>query len=149
MNESFWNFSQKVSLRLLLWALLSMVSGALLGRASEKGTHGRGLAAQFVGWGFIDALIALFGLVNTRRHRALPPEQQPLKQKTERRNLRRALWINTGLDVFYVLGGVLLIQRQGRENPEMRGHGLGIVIQGGFLFFFDLWHALKLSGNHA
>ncbi|MBM4427863.1 MAG: hypothetical protein FJ031_11590 [Chloroflexi bacterium] len=63
----------------------------------------------------------------------------------ETANLKRILLINTALDVFYVAGGIALIFTLGAENPEWRGHGWGIIVQGGFLFFFDLFHALKLK----
>lgn len=144
-NHSFWDISQKISFRLLLWGGLSMLVGGILGKASEKGSHGRGMGTQFFAWGLIDALLALFGLFNLRRQRALPAAEQPAAQANERRKLRRLLWINTLLDVFYVGGGLWFMQKQGRDNPEKRGQGLGIIIQGGFLFFFDLWHALKLN----
>jgi hypothetical protein len=143
MNDtnSFWDVSQKLSLRLLLWGVLSMVVGGVLYR--QSGLR-RGMGAQFFGWGLIDALLALFGLFNLPRQRAIPPAAQPAAQAQERQKLRRILWVNTVLDVFYVAGGVWFWQKHGRDNPEKQGHALGVIIQGGFLFFFDLWHALKL-----
>ena len=60
----------------------------------------------------------------------------------EARNLRRILLINTGLDVLYVTSGVALALTLGVDNPFWRGNGWGIVVQGGFLFCFDLLHAL-------
>ena len=44
----------------------------------------------------------------------------------------------------YVLGGVWLIQNWGSDSVLWRGHGWGVVIQGGFLFFFDFLHAFAL-----
>jgi hypothetical protein len=43
-----------------------------------------------------------------------------------------------------VLGGVWLIQTWGADAALWRGHGWGVVIQGGFLFFFDFLHAFDL-----
>jgi hypothetical protein len=60
----------------------------------------------------------------------------------EARNLRRILLINTGLDVLYVTGGIALALTLGADNPFWRGNGWGVVVQGGFLFAFDLFHAL-------
>lgn len=74
------------------------------------------------------------------RYAALPDPQAPAVEAQERRNLRRLLWLNAGLDVLYVLGGLLLQRRQ-----HWRGHGWGIIIQGSFLFLFDLYHALILA----
>lgn len=56
---------------------------------------------------------------------------------------------NAGLDVGYVLGGLYLTERakSAAKNPErLRGFGQSIVLQGGFLFVFDL--AMYLIVNH-
>ena len=78
------------------------------------------------------------------RNRGLRPGE---KEAHESRRLERVLWGNTALDVLYVLGGVWLMQGWGAESPLWRGHGLGVVIQGGFLFFFDLYHAITLRNR--
>ena len=52
---------------------------------------------------------------------------------------------NGRADILYVLGGFLLMQTWGMDNPLWRGHGIGIMVQGGFLLFFDLFHALALQ----
>jgi hypothetical protein len=62
----------------------------------------------------------------------------------ESRWLSRILWVNTGLDVIYIFGGIWLMQTWGAESPLWRGHGVGIVMQGGFLFLFDFFHAVSL-----
>ena len=62
----------------------------------------------------------------------------------ETRKLRRLLWLNTLLDILYVAGGLGLRAIRGRNEPAWRGHGWGIVVQGGFLFLFDLYHVLVL-----
>ena len=63
----------------------------------------------------------------------------------EARWLSRILWVNTGLDVIYILGGLWLFQTWGEGSSLWQGHGVGIIIQGGFLFLFDLSHAFSLT----
>ncbi|MBN1486484.1 MAG: hypothetical protein JW981_02505 [Anaerolineae bacterium] len=58
--------------------------------------------------------------------------------------MRRILSVNTGLDVLYVGGGLLVAKSKGRDDDVWRGAGSGIVVQGAFLFFFDLFHAWQL-----
>ena len=98
----------------------------------------RGVGEQYVGWGVVNALIALIG----RR----PPAAANMlvEVAAKKRTLSRLLWLNTGLDVLYVLGGWRLMRGRGATNARWRGRGLGIVLQGGFLFFFDLLNALAL-----
>ena len=41
-------------------------------------------------------------------------------------------------------GGVWLARTKGREDAGWRGQGWGIVVQGAFLFLFDLYHAMRV-----
>ncbi len=75
-------------------------------------------------WGLVNAAIAYAGW--------LGPEPEPS-------GLGRLLWINAGLDLVYVLVGLVLWKR---ESPILRGFGL--VLQGLFLLAFDLYHALQI-----
>lgn len=83
------------------------------------------------GWNFVNV-----GLASTALISAKPVEPQ---------RMARIFWINTGLDVAYVLGGVALTQRaQIVNDPQMLGWGRSIMLQGGFLFGFDAVMAVKM-----
>lgn len=137
---TIWAFSKRVSGRLLLWSGLSVGLGLRFLR--EVDGYSQGLGAQFVGWGLVDALIAIIGGGLTVRRSRRPDATTAERQAIESRNLFRALLVNTILDVFYVLGGWLLVRTRGAEDRRWRGHGRGIIVQGGFLFIFDLFHLL-------
>ncbi|MCB0034400.1 MAG: hypothetical protein KDE51_10290 [Anaerolineales bacterium] len=139
---SFWDFSDTLSRRLLAWSSFSIGSGLGLSKVENEFLQGAGM--QFATWGAIDALIALIGKRNTHKNRQLPQEEQQPKQEAEAIKLRNLLWFNTFLDVFYVLGGVWLWRNKGADSRKWRGHSVGIIIQGGFLFLFDLYHAFKV-----
>jgi hypothetical protein len=132
------SFARSVSVRLLLWSVSSMVGGALIFRGG--GPFRRGFGAQAVGWGAIDGLIAGIGLMGQRRARGAAAGDGELAA----RKLWRLLWINALLDVCYIVGGVWLGRSEGGSNPGRRGQGWGIVVQGAFLFWFDLYHALRV-----
>ena len=74
----------------------------------------RGFGVQALLWGAIDAAIAAFGLRNTTRQRAAAHDAASIER--EARKLQRLLWINTGLDVLYIGGGILLALTAGRED---------------------------------
>lgn len=132
-------FGRTVSQRLLLWSALSMAGGALLWR--RGGPFWRGFGIQAVGWGAIDALIAASGL---------RPGQQPSPEPVRAaRKLRRLLWFNAALDVGYMAGGAWLARSKGRTDAQWRGQGWGIVVQGAFLFVFDVVHALRVPRDSA
>jgi hypothetical protein len=140
---NIWSFVTRLTRRLLVWSALSVL--ASVPAALSANPFLRGLAIQFFAWGIIDGAIALFGARASARKRAKVQDSERTKVETrERRWLSRVLWINTGLDVFYVLGGLWLLRTWGADSPLWRGHGVGIMIQGAFLFFFDLYHAHAL-----
>lgn len=143
---SLWNFNDTLSRRLLSWSWFSIGSGLGLNQLDDE--FAQGVGQQFFSWGAIDAIIALVGKWNNRKNRALPEAEQPAKQAAEARKLRRILLINTGLDILYILGGLWLWRNKGHDSRKWRGHALGIIIQGGFLFIFDLLHAFKIPTNH-
>ncbi len=113
------------------WAGASMVSG--LGMTIGGNTLVRGIGIQSIAWGAIDLGIALyvkdadnvFGIdLNTPK------------------GLYDIFFINTLLDILYMAAGAgLLIW----GSEELKGHGAGILIQGGFLFVFDGINAVILS----
>ena len=136
-----WRFQERLTAMLLAWAASSIGMGVTLNRGDA---FKRGVGEQFVGWGLVNAAIALFGQRSATRRRQQADADAPETQAAERRKLSRLLWINTGLDVVYVMGGLFSARSRGASDERWRGRGVGIMIQGGFLFFFDLLNALAL-----
>lgn len=141
-KTDIWQFQVQLTEKLLVWSGASVAGG--IGLLLLRNRFWRGFGSQCAGWGAIDALIALFGLRGALTKADTPDAHTPERQTRERATLRRILWINTGLDVGYVTGGTTLAFTQGKHDGFLRGVGWGIVFQGGFLFFFDLLHALLL-----
>jgi hypothetical protein len=138
-----WTFQTQLTRRLTFWSLASIAVGLPL---LSLGPFWRGVGIQSIAWGAIDLLIAIFGSQNASRRKArFSPNELADSAPKETANLKRILLINTALDVLYIAGGIALILTLGADNPDWRGHGWGIIVQGGFLFFFDLIHALKLK----
>ena len=132
----FWRFQRRLTSLLLGWAAASIGTGLVLWRGDDP--LRRGVGEQYAGWGVINAIIALVA-------RRPPPQANMLVETAARkRALSRLLWVNKGLDVVYILGGRRVMRNRGATDARWRGRGLGIVLQGGFLFFFDLLNALAL-----
>ncbi|MEZ0395780.1 MAG: hypothetical protein ABWK53_05045 [Anaerolineales bacterium] len=141
MND-IWQFQQTLTRRLSIWSIASILLGAVM--LLFRMPFWNGLGFQFIAWGLIDLLIAWGGSVGTRKRRARLTEAQATEAAPqEARKLVRILWINTGLDVLYMLAGVLVAVLPGASNPLWLGTGIGILIQGAFLFFFDWFHAVQ------
>jgi hypothetical protein len=135
---TLWRFQQRLTGILLGWAAAGIGVGVALGRGGDP--LRRGVGEQYVGWGVVNAMIAVIGRRGAMRQRSAAPDDLAARKRT----LSRLLWLNTGLDVLYVLGGRRLMRGRGATDTLWRGRGLGIVLQGGFLFFFDLLNALAL-----
>ncbi|MEM0998737.1 MAG: hypothetical protein AAGN35_16885 [Bacteroidota bacterium] len=69
----------------------------------------------------------------------------------EQQKMEKILLFNTGLDVGYVMAGFFLRERSRNSavsNPDrMRGWGNSLILQGGFLFAFDLTLVLFHSAH--
>ncbi len=141
MRTTIWDFQNKIIYRLLIWSAISVTSGVLL--IFSDGIFWRDFGIQAVAWGLVDAAIAIFGYWTTRRK---PPETRQARQVKidEARKISRILWINSVLDLLYIAVGVTLVVFPGASNPSWRGHGWGIILQGGFLLLFDVFHALRV-----
>jgi len=142
-----WDFSLVLARRLLLWSALSIASGAALmwAQPAWRDSFWGGFGLQAVVWGLIDGGIAGFGIANTRKRIAGSTGQDEAiasaQAERDARSLKRLLWINTGLDVIYVAGGLAWALTRGAQDAFAAGTGWGIVLQGAFLFLFDLFHA--------
>jgi hypothetical protein len=144
MISDIWSFQRQLVHRLTIWALISLLLGLAMLFLQARFWLGMGL--QFIAWGAVNGVIAWLGGRSARqRHASLEADQMQSAQIAEKRKIGRILWINTALDVLYVLGGGYLARTLGANNPFWYGTGIGVIIQGGFLFFFDWLHAKKLS----
>ncbi len=142
-----WKFQRVILRRLIIWAALSIVLG--LAFLLYRHEYWNGMAIQFIAWALVNLAIALFGRRSLeRRYANLKRTERQAQAETERAKLVRTLWINTILDAFYIIGGRLVMIYLGKTSPFWQGMGLGIILQGSFLFFFDLIHA-RLAANIA
>ena len=112
----------------MAWSVASFISGILLYLTAIPRLQGIGV--QAVLWGIIDAVIALFTLYRQR-------DEAPEK-------LARILLINVGLDVIYQVVGIILIVSMWLD-PFAVGNGVGIIIQGAFLFILDLYYYARMK----
>lgn len=79
-------------------------------------------------WGAIDGALGILGLWRPARR------------------LKKILLINSGVDVIYIAVGVALLL-YGRDDSYLQGNGWAIIVQGTFLFFFDLYHGIRLPAE--
>ncbi len=137
---TIWSLQARISRHLLVWSALSIIGGSFL---LFLAPFWRGVGVQGLVWGAIDAAIAGFGLTQLRRKRRRPDANTSETLLREARSLRRTLLINAGLDVLYVVGGVIVLTNLTTEFA--RGNGVGIIVQGGSLLVFDTFYAFRVQ----
>ena len=142
--------AQRIGRQLGAWAVASVAFGGALAAAAALGalpeTWDRvalGIGVQCLVWGAIDGAIAWFGQRDLQRRRAAGEPDDPAATRAFARRLRRLLLLNAGLDVLYVAVGVALITLW--QTPDGLGHGIGVVLQGGFLLVFDTVHGTRAA----
>lgn len=118
------------------WAVINIAGGLILQSKAEgemKYFH-----QMNAGWNIVNAGISGLSLIRSLKEKSQTANFNSSAKKLE--GFQRALLFNGGLDVGYIAGGMYLIERSNRElNPDrLRGFGKSIVLQGAFLFVFDL-----------
>ncbi len=145
IGNALHDFEASLARRLLTWGVAGIAGGAVLSvvGAATGDRALRAFGSQTIGWGAIDAGLALAGRSRARRLVARP-RGDPTAMSREAGRIRRILAVNARLDVVYVVGGLAVVVGRGRHDPSARGHGLAAVLQGAFLLGFDAWHAARL-----
>lgn len=136
-NEVRLNTNTKGLTILGTWAAGNLAVGSIMMTQTE------GEAKYFhqmnAAWGGINLAIAGFGYFNAIS--ADPASFSLLETINEQNNIQKILMLNIGLDAAYMLGGAYMIERSktAAERPErLSGFGKSIIMQGAFLFVFDI-----------
>ena len=126
------------------WAGVNLVAGL----AASFATTGSWQAFHRMnaGWNVVNLAIAGFGLWSAAGQ---DPSTMTLVESLEAATgLERVLWLNVGLDVGYVVLGGWLWERGARTASSMlEGFGQSIVLQGAFLFAFDVAMSVMARGH--
>lgn len=120
------------------WATSNIaVSSVLIGQhqGAERAFH-----QMNVGWNLVNLSIAGLGYWHTSRQLRRPPGStgEILRQQQK---IRQSLLFNAGLDLAYVTAGAWMMDRgvhSDRPEARLEGFGKSLLLQGGFLFLFDI-----------
>jgi hypothetical protein len=126
---------------LLGWGIGSVFSGLLMLRSRSDWL--RGLGSQFFSWGAVDSVIAVFALRNAEKKSRQFEQGEISKDEHIRQagQFEQFIWLNTLLDIGYIVAGNAFANRY-PDNRYRQGMGWGVIIQGAFLFIWDLFLVL-------
>lgn len=154
-NSDLYDFNQarlerqRISMMVLGgWAVGNIAVGASL-YGSRQGED-RYFHLMNMGWGIVNLGLATAGYISAVK---TDPASFDMYQSVQaQHSLQKIFLLNAGLDVGYMLGGLYLMERSKRteKKPErLKGFGKSIILQGAFLFAFDLGAYFVQAGNNS
>lgn len=141
LSLSYQQLQQKerrAMLQLGSWAALNIAAGSVLAATSDN-PKTKAFHQMNAGWNVVNMAIAGFGYYGSQK--GMPADLTLFSLAEKNYSLQKTFLFNAGLDVGYMASGAWLIERAKNttKNPEqLRGFGKSIILQGGFLFVFDL-----------
>ena len=120
------------------WAVGNLALGSLLA-ARSKDEEAKAFYQMNAGWNVINLALAGAGLYSA--HKGMPDAFSSWDLVEKHYSLQKTFLFNAGLDVGYMAGGAWMMERSKtmlKKPAQMRGFGKAIILQGGFLFVFDL-----------
>ena len=128
---------QRVGMTVLTsWSAVNLAGGSV-GYALAETPRQQGFWGGNAAWNVVNLGIGTAGLASLGRRRTTIVD--PTSLERARDNFERALLVNIGLDVAYAMAGFALRERGQRlDDPRLRGIGDALLVQGGFLFAFDI-----------
>ncbi|GAB5550872.1 MAG: hypothetical protein Sapg2KO_04630 [Saprospiraceae bacterium] len=119
------------------WAVANIAGGLVL----QNNTDGSDKYFHLMNAGWNGVNLAIAGLGYYGAMNSDPSSLDLMGTIQEQYKFQKILLFNAGLDIGYMAGGWYLMERSKNtvNNPErLKGFGRSIILQGGFLFAFDL-----------
>jgi hypothetical protein len=147
-SEAFFELStstnQSGMFVLAAWAIANIVIG-IFGWKRKDGAEMYFHQMNFF-WNIVNLAIAGYALFQfTASDPSAYNFTEALGQHLKTKNL---FIINAGLDIIYIIIGLYLLKHAGKpikKTERLKGFGRSIILQGGFLFVFDLiMYALQM-----
>ncbi len=146
-NKQRNDINKKLMLTLTTWSSANIIASSI-GWASAGNVEAKYFHQMNVMWSAINIGLALPGYFKARNSNSQISLGNTFRKQSE---TEQAFLFNTGLDIAYLTAGFLL-KSEGKHNipkqAQFNGFGNGLLLQGGFLFLFDL-SAYIIHRHHA
>lgn len=134
INEQRQQLNQNGMKVLAGWSVSNIIAGGI--GLSQTDGRTRHFHEMNLAWNSVNLAIAGLGYYGSGSDPSTYSLSQTLREFQHFENL---LLFNAGLDVGYMAMGAYLWERGLRKDSDrLKGYGQSIIIQGGFLFAFDL-----------
>jgi hypothetical protein len=130
------NYRQTGMMVLGGWAVANIASGLVM-RSNTSGVDSRFWEMNAI-WNGVNLAIAGFGYYGAKK---LGTDGSAFDLYQEQMSMDKILLFNAGLDLGYIAAGAWMVERSKTisKNPDLwKGYGRSIMLQGAFLFAFDV-----------
>lgn len=149
MPENFYRYVRQRMGILLAWGTLNLLAGGILSLFTRD-KFWRQFWLQCLAWGGVNSLLAGFTRHSYKAKLTRlavdkpPPDSESLNKEV--RFIYLIIFVNVFLDAGYVVTGEWLRRKgQAAGKPGRSGMGLGIIVQGLYIFLFDVFLTQELQ----
>lgn len=146
-NQQRLNTDKKLMLTLGSWASANMIGSGVAWATLPEG-EARYFHQMNVMWNAVNLGLAIPGYIKARKTESGLSFSETLNAQNQ---TEKVFLFNGALDIAYMTGGLLLremAQNDPSKTQMFNGFGNSLLLQGGFLFIFDLT-AYAIHKNHA
>lgn len=146
-NQQRFDTDKKLMITLGSWASVNMVGSGVAWASLPQG-EARYFHQMNVMWNTVNLGLAIPGYIKARKMDADMSFSETLKSQ---HRTEKVFLFNGALDIAYMTGGLLLremAQNDASKTNMFNGFGNSLLLQGGFLFIFDLT-AYAIHKRHA
>jgi hypothetical protein len=138
ITESRNTLTKNAMLVLGSWSVVNIGTGLIL--SGQSNGENQYAWKMNVYWNVFNLGIAGLGYAGMRK--ALSGKNSFAENEKAQQSIEKLYVFNTGLDLFYIAGGLFLIEKGQTESvPDKKyqfmGYGKSIIVQGGFLLAMD------------
>lgn len=140
--------NKKLMIGLGSWATANFVASGIGWAATSPNSEARYFHQMNVMWNTVNIALAIPGYIKAKKSRSTLTFAETVRKQHQ---TEKIFLINTGLDVGYIASG-LILRSEAKSNLEKQdqfnGYGNSLLMQGGFLFLFDLT-AYAIHNRHS
>ena len=140
LNKNRVSINQTAMITLGGWALLNVTGSGIL-MAHESGEK-KYFHQMNMYWNIVNLGIAGLGYFGSHTESDSLSLAEAFRAQV---NIEKILLLNAGLDLTYITTGLFLLEKRNADK-RVKGYGRSLILQGSFLFIFDV--ALYLINNH-
>ena len=137
-NADREDINEKLMIGLGSWATANFIASGIGWASTAPNSEARYFHQMNVMWNTVNIGLAIPGYIKAKKSSSTLTFAESIRKEHQ---TEKIFLINTGIDIGYMASG-LILRSEAKSNVEKRaqfnGYGNSMLMQGGFLFLFDL-----------